>query len=302
MRALTILLLLTLTARLLPAQPVIDDFLGGFDPQYGWSWVVPGNAPADTHDPSRISFTSESLRITAQTGTLYQGFNTIRNLPSVSVPALRGAWVIETRVQLIRNGASGGYLQAGVVALRDANHYFNFHTVFLPAQNYSLSVSGGHEYAGVYQWAGLSGVVWNPSAGETARLMLRYDPDTGQVRFFYDIEDGAHWRECAGSPRPLSDFPALQAVAQSGGQIGLYVDLGGSWGSPAPVAAFDYLLILSDYHPADVNCDGIVDDADLLEVLFAFGAQQCNHPADISRDGVVDDADLLEVLFAFGMR
>jgi hypothetical protein len=24
--------------------------------------------------------------------------------------------------------------------------------------------------------------------------------------------------------------------------------------------------------PADVNCDGIVDDADLLEVLFAFGS------------------------------
>ncbi|MGQ9657701.1 MAG: hypothetical protein ACUVV1_07330 [Fimbriimonadales bacterium] len=68
------------------------------------------------------------------------------------------------------------------------------------------------------------------------------------------------------------------------------------------MAAFDYLLIVSDYHPADVNCDGVVDDADLLEVLFTFGAQQCNHPADINRDGVVDDADLLEVLFAFGAQ
>ncbi|MGQ9902499.1 MAG: hypothetical protein ACUVR1_09895 [Fimbriimonadales bacterium] len=181
MRAQTTLALLTLTACVLPAQPMMDDFLGGFAPQHGWSWVVPSNAPADTHDPSRVSFTSEMLRITAQTGTLYQGVNTIRNLPSVSVPALRGAWVIETRVQLIRNGASGGYLQAGIVALRDADHYFNFHLVYLPDQSYSLSVSGGHEWAGVYQWAGLSGLVWNPNAGETARLMLRYEPDIGHL-------------------------------------------------------------------------------------------------------------------------
>jgi hypothetical protein len=218
------------------------------------------------------------------------------------VPALRGAWVIETRVRLTRGGASGGYIQAGVVAFRDADHYFNLHLVYLPEQNLSLSVSGGHEWAGVYQWAGLSGMVWSPSAGDTVRLMMRYEPDTGRVRFYYDREDGAHWREFTGSPRPLSDFPALQAVAQAGGQIGLYVDLGGGGGSPAPVATFDYLQILSDYHPADVNCDGIVDDADLLQVLFAFGVQQCNHPADINGDGTVDDADLLQVLFSFGAR
>jgi hypothetical protein len=48
----------------------------------------------------------------------------------------------------------------------------------------------------------------------------------------------------------------------------------------------------------DVNRDGIVDDADLLAVLFAFGS---NDPAsDINGDGIVDDADLLIVLFNFG--
>jgi hypothetical protein len=30
--------------------------------------------------------------------------------------------------------------------------------------------------------------------------------------------------------------------------------------------------------------------------------QQCNHPADINGDGTVDDADLLQVLFGFGAR
>ncbi|GIV08769.1 MAG: hypothetical protein KatS3mg019_0860 [Fimbriimonadales bacterium] len=49
----------------------------------------------------------------------------------------------------------------------------------------------------------------------------------------------------------------------------------------------------------DVNGDCIVDDADLLEVLFNFGATSST-PADLNCDGVVDDADLLMVLFNFG--
>jgi hypothetical protein len=51
--------------------------------------------------------------------------------------------------------------------------------------------------------------------------------------------------------------------------------------------------------PADVNRDGIVDDADLLIVLFAFGGAGFNN-ADVNCDGIVDDADLLIVLFEFG--
>jgi hypothetical protein len=49
-----------------------------------------------------------------------------------------------------------------------------------------------------------------------------------------------------------------------------------------------------------VNLDGTVDDADLLEVLFAFGNSAPNADVDVNFDGVVDDADLLEVLFNFG--
>jgi len=49
----------------------------------------------------------------------------------------------------------------------------------------------------------------------------------------------------------------------------------------------------------DANRDGCVDDADLLAVLFAFGATGAND-SDVNCDGVVDDADLLEVLFQFG--
>ncbi|MFN4032565.1 MAG: PQQ-dependent sugar dehydrogenase [Fimbriimonadales bacterium] len=48
----------------------------------------------------------------------------------------------------------------------------------------------------------------------------------------------------------------------------------------------------------DVNGDGVIDDADLLVVLFAFGSSTTE--ADLNNDGVVDDADLLIVLFNFG--
>ncbi len=50
----------------------------------------------------------------------------------------------------------------------------------------------------------------------------------------------------------------------------------------------------------DVNLDGCVDDADLLQVLFAFGQTGAGLPEDINCDQVVDDADLLQVLFNFG--
>ncbi|MCS6961264.1 MAG: hypothetical protein NZT61_02005 [Deltaproteobacteria bacterium] len=49
---------------------------------------------------------------------------------------------------------------------------------------------------------------------------------------------------------------------------------------------------------ADINRDGIVDDADLLNVLFDFG-KKCN-PADVNRDENIDYLDLMAVLYAFG--
>jgi hypothetical protein len=49
----------------------------------------------------------------------------------------------------------------------------------------------------------------------------------------------------------------------------------------------------------DANGDCVVDDADLLQVLFNFGATGST-TADLNCDGIVDDADLLMVLFNFG--
>lgn len=54
--------------------------------------------------------------------------------------------------------------------------------------------------------------------------------------------------------------------------------------------------------PGDANNDNIIDDADLLEVLFNFGQTGNNLASDLNYDGVVDDADLLVVLFNFGQQ
>lgn len=51
----------------------------------------------------------------------------------------------------------------------------------------------------------------------------------------------------------------------------------------------------------DFNNDGQVDDADLLTVLFHFGASGDRVLGDANYDGIVDGADLLLVLFHFGM-
>ncbi len=50
----------------------------------------------------------------------------------------------------------------------------------------------------------------------------------------------------------------------------------------------------------DINADNLIDDADLLRVLFAFGQSGSNLSEDLNGDSTVDDADLLIVLFNFG--
>lgn len=69
-----------------------------------------------------------------------------------------------------------------------------------------------------------------------------------------------------------------------------------------PACARAYNLQIDSYGgerlEGDVDCNGCVDDADLLAVLFAFGGS--GGAEDLNGDNVVDDADLLIVLFAFG--
>jgi hypothetical protein len=72
-------------------------------------------------------------------------------------------------------------------------------------------------------------------------------------------------------------------------------------GSTPNAYGFDIFNFTSGVGPdpskGDVNLDGIVDDADLLAILFAFGSS--NAAVDVNSDGIVDDADLLTALFNF---
>ncbi|BCW96600.1 MAG: dockerin type I domain-containing protein [Fimbriimonadales bacterium] len=76
------------------------------------------------------------------------------------------------------------------------------------------------------------------------------------------------------------------------------LNLGINSGGPMTIEV-DNIRIYRAQVAGDVNCDGCVDDADLLTVLFEFGSTAIT-PADVNSDGTVDDADLLEVLFNFG--
>jgi hypothetical protein len=76
--------------------------------------------------------------------------------------------------------------------------------------------------------------------------------------------------------------------------LNLGINSGGPW-----TIEIDNIRIYRTAVEGDVNCDGCVDDADLLSVLFEFGSTDIT-PADVNNDRTVDDADLLTVLFNFG--
>jgi probable HAF family extracellular repeat protein len=72
------------------------------------------------------------------------------------------------------------------------------------------------------------------------------------------------------------------------------------WGYNAAKGRIEAFLLDTGFpRRGDVDRNGCVDDADLLQVLFAFGGRGYRNE-DLNWDGTVDDADLLQVLFNFG--
>jgi hypothetical protein len=60
-------------------------------------------------------------------------------------------------------------------------------------------------------------------------------------------------------------------------------------------------LAQQQFHPADLNRDGVVDFYDLIILAREFGRSGVGFAADLNRDGVVDQADLalLEEVYTF---
>jgi hypothetical protein len=101
---------------------------------------------------------------------------------------------------------------------------------------------------------------------------------------------------------PIRAFAGATANGQFDTERGTLEQLAFTPTDPANLGP--YIVYIDDVEtyvptPGDVDDNGCVDDADLLQVLFAFGATGPND-ADVNCDRVVDDADLLTVLFNFG--
>ncbi len=113
---------------------------------------------------------------------------------------------------------------------------------------------------------------------------------------------------CASDPLgALPHNPHLQ-ITMTGGSQSNYARLKGYLFCLEDPSAYTELELIGDWIAyggglpkslGNVNGDCIIDDADLLQVLFDFGSNNPN--TDTNGDGVVDDADLLTVLFNFGL-
>ncbi len=121
-------------------------------------------------------------------------------------------------------------------------------------------------------------------------------PDTDV--FVYDRTTGWLYAVVANDCLP-GDAPSFAPVLSGDGNwVGMQTNASNLGMVPLGADAYAMVHRVGCVPPGDVNRDGTVDDADLLEVLFRFGGDaSC---ADLNFDDAIDDADLLIVLFNFG--
>jgi hypothetical protein len=132
----------------------------------------------------------------------------------------------------------------------------------------------------------------------TNLMPLDGTPDTDI--FVYDATTGWVYPVSARGCIP-GDAPSFFPVLSGDGRIVAFQTTATNLSDlPLGTNAYAVMQQVVCVPPGDVNRDGVVDDADLLQVLFDFGQQ--SSCADVTMDGIVDDADLLVVLFNFGAR
>lgn len=120
---------------------------------------------------------------------------------------------------------------------------------------------------------------------------LAFTPDGSALISTSDDQKLRLWRLSDGQP-----WVEFEGLMTSASQLVFSSD-----GKSLGLARFDGAVAVArnPLYP-DLNNDGVIDDADLLTVLFQFGASGSGVGGDVNYDGVVDDADLLVVLFYFG--
>jgi WD40 repeat protein/subtilase family serine protease len=159
------------------------------------------------------------------------------------------------------------------------NEVFNTIDALPPTTSVEVSASYTNRPSFMVRWSGAddeggsglrSYTVWVSVDGQPFRVWLN---DVTITQAPFDAQSGCH------------TYAFYVTASDNAGNL-----------TPAPEAPRAVIVAL----PGDINGDRIVDDSDLLEVLFAFGARGNNLSADVTGDGVVDDADLNVVLFSFG--
>ncbi|OYT69325.1 MAG: hypothetical protein CFK48_08560 [Armatimonadetes bacterium CP1_7O] len=135
----------------------------------------------------------------------------------------------------------------------------------------------------------LQGFNDNPAGRVRARVQIR-NRDTGQVVRQETVT--------------LGDSGAFTVPNVPSGTFKVWIKARGWLATETDGITIPNLLPIafSSGAPGDANGDNIIDDADLLEVLFNFGQSGSDLNADLNVDGLVDDADLLIVLFNFGQQ
>jgi hypothetical protein len=315
MRSLTLVALGLLLSVNAFTQTIVDEFDGGFDPNLPWSWlvVIPDNDPntcdlVNTENTDYYAFRDGELVLTMHPwNSVYDQWNYAVNFPNLPVAGFDPGWAIETEVTLDLNGNTPGvYTQAGIILMQDMDNYYSVQLVINPnASPISYWLSTAHEVNRDYQYGGASAGFWGAGAPSFTLKMRIADaePDENgnpRIRVQVQLPDWSDFVDVWPSPFPMPNM--VQAVAANGGRVGFF-HVAGFEGDQQPIASFKYLKLenVRLVPRGDVDGNGCVDDADLLQVLFSFGESgDACLGADVNRDSLVDDADLLEVLFNFG--
>jgi hypothetical protein len=208
----------------LVVSPYEDDFAGGFNPSLPWTFDVPGDNPISTEDPTHYAFSSNSLDITAQGGSLYAANNNAHNIANFIILDQPDNWYVETAVSTDWSMASvDRYVHAGLIFFIDADNYLSFYnnrnagTGHTPA----IQVSSTFELAGSPQYGGISSGDWTPTT-DPVRLLVKGTP--AGVSFY--VNHTGTWQKAFGqaSSDELALFSSL-----IGNRVGLETDTGGGF-------------------------------------------------------------------------
>lgn len=214
-------------------------------------------------------------------------------------------------------GSKSGF--GNVFCESGCNNFFNLPTNNTPHHHFIFAAQS----PGVYVWdvRGVNAVARGGAAlqdmpyayrmymvaGNPLRLLGMVHPAQGYSGNLYDLRLSVQLRQGGNTlatstlpPNPTAIHPYMVGFNQPAGtytvvaklskHLSRRIDNLSLSGTRAQNWEFNTL--------GDVNGDDVIDDADLLQVLFAFGSS--NFEVDMNGDGVVDDADLLIVLFNFG--